>query len=74
VDNNGNSYIADQAHVGQPDGGDRQQLMPDLPVNFYFSFPATDPTATQISVVFAYWADGINESKVLFRNISLAQK
>jgi TolB-like protein len=74
VDNLGNTYASDQTHVGQPDGWERLNVIPELPVNFFFSFPRLDPAATQISVVFAYYGDGINRSKILFRNIPLTQK
>lgn len=74
VDNNGNSYTSDQVHLGQPDGGNEQELIPDLPVNLFFAFPRADSTATQINVVLSYYADGINQSKILFRNIPLLQK
>lgn len=74
VDNNGNSYASDRQRVGQMDAGGSAQLMPELPMNFYVSYPGVDPTATQLSLVLSYLADGNPQPDVLFRNIPLAQK
>ena len=74
VDSNGNVYNSDQVHVGQMDAGNAQQLMPELPVNFFVGFPRADATAAQISVVLAYRTDDIDQSKIVFRNIPLIQK
>ena len=76
VDNNGTSYVADQAHVGKSDGEPFQQLMADLPVNFFLTFSGVDITATKISVVLAFGSGdyAVIQSKALFRNIPLAQK
>jgi hypothetical protein len=71
VDSNGNVYNSDQVHVGQLDAGNAQQLMPELPVNFFVGFPGADATAAQISVVLAYRTDDIDQSKIVFRNIPL---
>jgi TolB-like protein len=76
VDNNGNSYKSDQIGIGQANGGAQGQLMPELPTNFFVSFPAVEQGATTVSLVLAYAGDGVqpSPSKALFRNISLAQK
>jgi TolB-like protein len=76
VDNNGNSYNSDQIGIGQANGGGQAQLMPELPTNFFVSFPAVEQGATTISLVLAYAGEGVqpSPSKALFRNISLGQK
>jgi TolB-like protein len=71
VDNNGNSYAVNQVGIGQGMG---TELMPDLPVNFYLSFPGSDSTATSLSVILVYTVDSGNWTKALFRNIPLSSK
>lgn len=70
VDNNGNSYAASGAAIGQMDGGRSSELMPDLPTNFYIEFPRADPSATQINLVLWYSIRYI-QYRVLIRNIPL---
>jgi TolB-like protein len=71
VDNNGNSYAVNQVGIGQ---GMATELMPDLSTNFYLSFPATDTTATGLSVILVYTVDNSNWTKALFRNVPLSSK
>ncbi len=76
MDNNGNSLISDQVHIGQPNAPNRVQIMPELPMNFFISFPGADQTAGQINLVLGYGGEGVqqNPAKALFRNITLAPK
>jgi TolB-like protein len=71
VDNNGNSYAANQVGIGQGMG---TELMPELPMNFYLSFPATDTTASSLSIILVYTVDNSGWTKGLFRNIPLSAK
>ncbi|HLI92069.1 MAG TPA: FlgO family outer membrane protein [Puia sp.] len=71
IDNNGNSYAANQADIGQ---GVATDLMPDLPTNFHLDFPGVDSAATSLNVIFAYLVDNINFTKALFRNLPLPAK
>lgn len=73
IDNNGNSYDSDRAAIGQMDGVNQTQLMPDLPTNFYIEFPRADSSATQVNLVLSY-VEYINEYRVLIRNIPLKQQ
>ena len=70
VDSEGNSYAARDVHIGQAYWA---ELMPDLPMNFYVIFPASDNTAANISVVLVYGIDNAR-GKALFRNIPLSSK
>jgi TolB-like protein len=76
IDNEGNSYISQQVSIGQSNGISQVQLMPELPMNFFLTFSAVEQNASTITVVLSYWGEGVNHNpaKVLFRNISLAQK
>jgi TolB-like protein len=76
VDNDGNSYRSEQIGIGQANGNTQAQLMPELPTNFFLTFPAVEQGAVTVTVVLAYIGDGVEPapSKALFRNISLAQK
>jgi TolB-like protein len=74
IDNNGNSYTADQVAMGQIGGGYYAYLMPDLPMNFFIQLAAADPSATQINLILAYDGDGVSFSKALLRNIPLTSK
>lgn len=76
VDNNGNSYRPEQMGIGQTNGVNRVQLMPELPTNFFVTFASIDQSAMTVSLVVAYIGDGVQENpaKVAFRNISLGQK
>lgn len=76
VDNNGNTVAADQVHIGQLNGTNRVQMMPELPMNFFVGFPGADQGATHINLVLGYGAEGAREfpAKALFRNITLSSK
>jgi TolB-like protein len=76
VDNNGNSYQTDHIGIGQANNANQVQLMSELPVNFFLSFPGIGQGAATVTVVLAYTGEGIqqNPAKALFRNISLGQK
>lgn len=71
VDNNGNSYTSNEVFIG---GGWAAELMPELPMNFYLSFPGNDTAATRINIVLAYMVDERSPYKALFRNLPLPQK
>ena len=74
VDDNGNSFAADQVSVGQPGASWQGQLIPDLPMNFFATFSTTNPSANKINLIVAYHWDYEPWEKALFRNIPLASK
>jgi TolB-like protein len=74
VDDNGNSFAAEQVSVGQPGASWQSQLMPDLPMNFFAVFSTTNSSANKINLIVAYHWDYEPWEKALFRNIPLASK
>jgi TolB-like protein len=58
VDELGNQYAVPDEQLRLGSGGTRQDLEPDLPVNFSASVNEVDPAATRISIVLGYGASG----------------
>ncbi len=59
VDELGNQYAVPDNQLKLGSGGTRQDLEPDLPVNFSVSVNEVDPAATRISIVLGYGASGL---------------